>query len=114
MIILAGTTQDRMECLKALTGGKKLKDLLDKPEFTIDHLFLLAPDDADEAEGTNRTQIAIKVEGIYYKGISERVVKAGQQIIDWVMESPTDEHSIIKARITKTSGRYGVFDLELL
>lgn len=114
MIILAGTTQDRMECLKVLTGGKKLKDLLDVAEFTIEHLFLIAPDNADEAEGINRTQIAIKVNGVYYKGISERVVKAGQQIIDWIMETPADEKPEIKARITKTSGRYGVFDLELL
>lgn len=111
MTILAGTSQDVREQLKCRTGGHKLKELLDRDSFVIEELFLLAP---DEGEEDNRTQIAIRVDNVYYKGISERVVKAGAEIIDWVMSTPPDADTTITARLTKSAGRYGVFDLELL
>lgn len=112
MVVSCGTNQDEMEILKAMTGGKNLKELIGKKEFVIEELYILLP---EENEEDARTQVAIKVEGRYYKGISERVVKTAQQIISWRNNIPLDkEVPEIKVKLEKSAGRYGTFEMYLV
>lgn len=112
MVVSMGTNNDEMEVLKALTGGKPLKDLLGRKTFEIQEMYILLPEEGVDEDG--RTQVAIKVDGRYYKGISERVVKTAQQIISWRNNIPLDKDvPAINAVLEKSSGRYGTFELIL-
>lgn len=119
MVVTQSTTYEEEEIFAAQFTDASFKDLLNVKEgktFSIDQCMIMVP---EEEEKEARMTGCLKVDGVYYKGISQKVIEKivflvkmdqTQQDIEKVGKTWRD----FRFKMTKTAGRYGNYKLELV
>lgn len=113
MKVTTTTIGEAAEIMKAQFARASFKDLLHKveeKEFTIEEAMVLTPDEHDSEDA--RMTGVLKVDGQYYKGISQGVLQSISLICSYEEESPL--WRTMKFRFGKTSGKYGQYILTMV
>lgn len=113
MKVTQTTIDEAAEIMKAQFSRETFKELIEKvggKEVTIEEAMVLVPDEDDPED--SRVTGVLKVDGKYYKGISQGVLQSISLICAYEKESPL--WRTMKFRFGKTSGKYGQYILEMV
>lgn len=109
LVIEMSTTKEESELMGMELARRNLKDLEGK-EFIIQEIAVMVPENPSTEE---RSQVVIKTDGQYYKGVATKVIETAAVLCGWSAQG-RDSWREKTFAINKTSGKYGNLILEMI